>query len=35
MLGFADLATFLAFTLTILVTVTCVIIGIILWNKDV
>lgn len=35
MLGFGDFVTFLGYGLTVLSAVACVIVGIILWNKEV
>ncbi len=35
MLGFGDFVTFLGYTLTVLVTIVCIVVGIALWNKEV
>jgi len=34
MLGFAGVSAFLAYLLTILSTVFCIVYGIVMWNKD-
>ncbi|GEM_PF-1939108 len=35
MLGFADIPSFLGYLFTILVTVGCIVFGIIYWNKEI
>jgi hypothetical protein len=34
MLGFADLGVFLAYVMTVLVTLGCVVYGMVMWNRE-